>query len=354
LSALAFSFPDGKVAAYPIPTMKTSLSLSLIGNGALLGALLFMAHRQRGNEPIVPIATKEVAAGADTVAEPVPSPAHQESGGGAFRRDRIKSTDYRTYLANLREIGCPEQTIRDIITADVHRLYARRREELRVNGPAAASSVLEAKLRDLENSEKALIATLLGPEPSNQPPVARTSPMPASFEAQTAPSVQAGSGLESPNPTLLDETSFVAAPVEAELAPAIRRQLGLVPSTLPLVGQVADSPVPVDAGSASAAQGRRAAVAAPSSPVSIPTAWREPDPATLSLTKPEVGAVGEVRQLFREQMAEVNLGPSDPGYLERWRNAQFIADERLAAQLGQPRYDELESLGTLPPVSDSP
>src|SRR5256885_2547460 len=39
----------------------------------------------------------------------------------------VESDDYPTYVANLREIGCPEQTIRDIIIADVNSLYSRRR-----------------------------------------------------------------------------------------------------------------------------------------------------------------------------------------------------------------------------------
>src|SRR5437870_4691436 len=39
----------------------------------------------------------------------------------------VESTDYPTYIANLRDIGCPEQTIRDIIVADVNQLYAQKR-----------------------------------------------------------------------------------------------------------------------------------------------------------------------------------------------------------------------------------
>ena len=39
----------------------------------------------------------------------------------------VESTDYPTYIANLRDIGCPEQTIRDIIIADINAMYSRRR-----------------------------------------------------------------------------------------------------------------------------------------------------------------------------------------------------------------------------------
>src|SRR2546427_9193911 len=44
-----------------------------------------------------------------------------------FSWREVESDDYPTYIANLRDIGCPEQTIRDIIIADVNGLYTRRR-----------------------------------------------------------------------------------------------------------------------------------------------------------------------------------------------------------------------------------
>src|SRR6266436_5402014 len=47
-----------------------------------------------------------------------------------FRWSQIESPDYRVYVANLRGIGCPEQTVRDIIRADVGSLYAAKRKEL--------------------------------------------------------------------------------------------------------------------------------------------------------------------------------------------------------------------------------
>ena len=44
-----------------------------------------------------------------------------------FNWGEIESADYPTYIANLKDIHCPEQTIRDLIIADVNALYARRR-----------------------------------------------------------------------------------------------------------------------------------------------------------------------------------------------------------------------------------
>ena len=39
-----------------------------------------------------------------------------------FDWSSVESDDYKKYIANLRSIGCPEETIRDIITADVNKL----------------------------------------------------------------------------------------------------------------------------------------------------------------------------------------------------------------------------------------
>ena len=41
----------------------------------------------------------------------------------------VESEDYKKYIANLRAIGCPEETIRDIIIADVNKLFASRRTQ---------------------------------------------------------------------------------------------------------------------------------------------------------------------------------------------------------------------------------
>jgi len=45
-----------------------------------------------------------------------------------FRWTQLESTNYLVYVSNLRAIGCPEQTLRDIITADVASLYAQERK----------------------------------------------------------------------------------------------------------------------------------------------------------------------------------------------------------------------------------
>jgi hypothetical protein len=90
-----------------------------------------------------------------------------------FSWSDIESTDYNDYIANLREIGCPEATIRDIIVADVNQLFAQRREKeipapeqpwWRSEPDWAAIQTAADKSKSLEEERKALLAKLLGPD----------------------------------------------------------------------------------------------------------------------------------------------------------------------------------------------
>jgi hypothetical protein len=47
-----------------------------------------------------------------------------------FRWRQLESEDYRTYIERLRSIGCPEQTIRDLVISDLDKLMAPRIEAL--------------------------------------------------------------------------------------------------------------------------------------------------------------------------------------------------------------------------------
>jgi hypothetical protein len=51
-----------------------------------------------------------------------------------FHWSQLESTNYQQYINNLRAVGCPEGTIKDIILTDVMRLYAQRRGQFYHNG----------------------------------------------------------------------------------------------------------------------------------------------------------------------------------------------------------------------------
>jgi len=88
-----------------------------------------------------------------------------------FSWQEVESDDYQTFIANLRGISCPEQTIRDIIIADVNSLYARRRANeiitpeqqwWRTEPDSNVVAQATAKLREMESDRRTLLAELLG------------------------------------------------------------------------------------------------------------------------------------------------------------------------------------------------
>ena len=73
-----------------------------------------------------------------------------------FHWAQLESADYRVYLANLRGIGCPETTVRDILIADVNELFNARVKAL-VDGVSGQFWHYLMHEKDFENlvSEKA-------------------------------------------------------------------------------------------------------------------------------------------------------------------------------------------------------
>jgi len=47
----------------------------------------------------------------------------------------LESSDYPTYIQKLRSVGCPEQTIVDLVLMDLGRVYQARREQLQRSKP---------------------------------------------------------------------------------------------------------------------------------------------------------------------------------------------------------------------------
>jgi hypothetical protein len=90
-----------------------------------------------------------------------------------FTWDEIESADFPSYIANLRAIGCPEATIRDIIVADVNQLFTRRRATevitaeqkwWRSEPDPEVTQMASEKLQALETERRTLLSTLLGPD----------------------------------------------------------------------------------------------------------------------------------------------------------------------------------------------
>jgi hypothetical protein len=153
-------------------TNRTIIILGFL-NLALLGWVAFLLRNPAqldGDPAKVPSRAGAVAAPAPSNQQPqlTVGPGQQHN-AARFDWRQVESEDYKQYIVNLRAIGCPEKTIREIILADVNDLFATRRatitqtnryEYWRAN-PVNLSEAQQNQLRELD-SEKAETLKVLG------------------------------------------------------------------------------------------------------------------------------------------------------------------------------------------------
>jgi len=158
------------------------LLASLAGN-VVLAALLMRAPSS--SSPVDP-GSAEIRAESQTATvrkkTPAAAPVGQEMTVTesetlpAFNWSQLESQDYKEYIARLRAFGVPEKTVRDIIFADVAKLYRPRFAALRPP-PATRTNFWEEstgypsprqtkeqreQLRALQKEQQELLKTLLG------------------------------------------------------------------------------------------------------------------------------------------------------------------------------------------------
>jgi len=255
--------------------MKATLQrMSLVANlflAAVIGWLFIHRPVSATENPSPPPAavitpTAHPVTAADENSERMPPP---------FRWNQLESTNYPVYIANLRSVGCPEQTIREIVTAEIHDIYEGFRQELRKSPlPGAA---LAAGLAQLQREEAAVLSELLGAGPA-LPELA---------------SADAGEGAQ---PTDQPAAAPVSPPERYRLS--VERRLLARPVTMPIVFQ------PVD-------------------------------PAAMKLSDDQLNVIKDLQQKFLLQVGGTNQDPNDPEYLKRWQAAQISADEWFSALLGR-------------------
>lgn len=149
---------------------KSFFVLSLALNALLIAVVLLLLNRLSTTQNI---ATAKInASSVPTTNAPAPATTITPN-TVSFRWSQLESSNYLTYIANLRAISCPEQTLHDIITADVDAsFYASRRQQLKQQ---QLGGLLESSLQALAMEETAFIDQLLtGRRSTPQPEVAAT------------------------------------------------------------------------------------------------------------------------------------------------------------------------------------
>jgi len=158
------------------------LPISLVLNICLLVAAGWLAIREPTRTASSARPQPQPAPTASTPA-PVPAPLQAQPAKAvqSFDWRLVESEDYKKYIANLRSIGCPEETIRDIISADVKKLFDARKRTLNAStnkfeywkaGNLFGSMMNEEKIKqsqELAKEKRDLLKELLGVAPEEKP-----------------------------------------------------------------------------------------------------------------------------------------------------------------------------------------
>jgi hypothetical protein len=167
--------------------MSRALRISILLNVALLAGLGWSAsHELKSVSVHEPKAILAAEAPAITGAlPPISNPAQSEP----FRWNQLYATDYHVYVKNLRAIGCPEPTLRAIVSKDVHSVVQQKVDELekKISSAAAGSWSLQfgsrtnveawkAELQSLPDEETVMLADYLGDSVATSPPDSASKP----------------------------------------------------------------------------------------------------------------------------------------------------------------------------------
>ena len=152
------------------------LLVGSVALNAILAAVLLLPKQQHetaaadaAGQPEAGVTATPAATKVVTVSAPSKS----------FHWSQLESSDFQQYMANLRAVGCPEETIRDLLIAEVNKLYAPKFAALMAQTqqyeywkPTSRKSreALNKQLEALRGEKRELLKTLLGidSDPSEQ------------------------------------------------------------------------------------------------------------------------------------------------------------------------------------------
>ena len=212
--------------------------ISVLANVALAAIVCWLLSRR----------TLVVPVGSQVPSNRQSAPVSPSKAPTPFHWSQLEAPDYQTYIANLRAVGCPEQTVAEIISADVDALYAPRRRRLDDQErmlPANDGSTSLARRKalltrrdDLWREETNLVAQLLGHAPAVWP--ATTQPT-----AADAPGIAAAADRATANPSL--PLAFAAMDDTNALGLGTRQQTILAGIRRSFISRLGTNPDPASA-----------------------------------------------------------------------------------------------------------
>ena len=296
--------------------MKTLLKISLSLNLGLAGWLMYMLLNQpkqiAGPTPHAITETRPAVNEQIAAASPAPVPITPKP----FHWSQLDAKDYHLYVKNLRAIGCPELTLRAIVTADVNaafRPYSLKLEHILSNLNSAPWStqladwnyerVLKIRLEQLPGEKAAEIDDFLGLKSATVNPLATMA------ASQSLPG---------------NNQSVAKSQMAANNSAAN-------PATIDASGQVASTSQPV---------GDYQLPPAPKS-AALPLIFQPVDSVAMNLNESQMQAINNLRQQFINALGSTSQNPNDPSYQQTWQQAQSQIDAQSEIYLGYNPYMEL-------------
>lgn len=126
----------------------------------------------------------------------LPEPPSLPTNRPHFDWRQVESADYQTYIKNLRAIGCPEETVKDIVAADLLQAFATRRAQVMAaryqdfqfwksdSTESATRAQLETRRREVDEEMTAALTSLLGTAVT--PPTTKSAWQQAALNQQLA------------------------------------------------------------------------------------------------------------------------------------------------------------------------
>jgi hypothetical protein len=308
--------------------MKTLLKISLWLNLGLASGLVYMLLD--GQKQAAAPAPRALTETRPVVNEMIPAapPAPVQIEPKPFRWSQLDAKDYHAYVNNLRAIGCPEPTLRAIVSADVNAVFRHYSLDLehKLSDLAGASWSVRLANADYEQGLKNRLQQLPGEETAEIDDLLGLKPA----AVETPATMASGSrSLRGNNPLLANQTPAQTAANNAAANPGAGADSN--PATADASGQTASAFPPADS------------YQLPPVPKSaaLPLIFQLLDPVAMNLNQSQIQAVNTLRQQFVNAIGSTSQNPSDPAYQQAWQQAQSQADQQSVVYLGYNPYMEL-------------
>ena len=290
--------PLQKIIRQPLFAASIGLNLAL----AVTAVMLWSLVGKKGPLPETMAAALTVPKSvtekqSDTTPQPKP-----------FQWSQLDAPDFVTFVNNLRGIGCPEPTIRDIVAGELKEIYDQKLLQITqvgddgileasqeggtdLNSASHATAVSRndsrSALEQLQTEQTELLASLLAPSAS--PPVV----------VNTVPAV-------------MQVAAAAAGPLDVTKP---GKGSGISPNDA-----ITQIPAAFLAGNADELQGN---------PQALTTTVSD---STLDASTAQV--LNQMRSRFADALQTAAADPSSPEYLEEWRRARRDSDEAFSSMYG--------------------